>query len=131
MVVLDTDVLIDAMRGNDRAVEVLQELIEGHRPVAVSAITIMQLHHGIARSTKPQDELKNVESSLEALLTYPLDGSVAARAGALDGELTTRGKPIGVSDTIIGATGLEKGESVLTRNVKHFERINDLHVETY
>ncbi len=131
MVVVDTDVMIDVMNGKDAAVSYLDALLDGYRPVAVSAMTIMQLHHGIARSTMPLREQKMVETTLESLLTYPMDGDVASRAGQLDGGLSKRGEPIGVADTIIAATALERGEPVATRNEKHFRRIPGLNVETY
>lgn len=131
MVVLDTDFLIDAMAAKQPAVERLDELLEGYRPVAVSAVTVMQLHHGIERSSKPQAERERVAETLASLLTYPVDGSVAAHAGSIDGRLTGEGERIGVSDVLIGATALDRDEAVLTRNTEHFERIPDLDVETY
>jgi tRNA(fMet)-specific endonuclease VapC len=36
-----------------------------------------------------------------------------------------------MGDTIIGATALVHEEIVLTQNTKHFERIDDLEVESY
>lgn len=131
MVVVDTDFVIDVMREADEAVSRLQGLLDGYRPVAVSAMTVMQLHHGIARSSKPSDERERVEASLDAILTYPLDSAVAARAGQIDGTLAGEGNPIGVGDTVIGATAVAHDEAVLTRNVEHFERIPGLEVETY
>lgn len=131
MVVLDTDFLIDAMAAEDAAVERLDELLDGYRPVAVSAISVMQLHHGIERSSRPRAERERVTETLASLLTYPVDGSVAAQAGTIDGRLTSEGERIGASDVLIGATALDRDEPVLTRNTEHFERIPGLEVETY
>lgn len=83
------------------------------------------------RADSSQAERDRVTASLDALLTYPVSGSIAARAGELDGTLTDEGRPIGVSDTIIAATALSQDAAVLTRNTRPFERIPGLSVETY
>lgn len=131
MVVLDTDFLIDVMRSEPAAVEALRELVDGFEPVAISAVTVMQLHHGVARSDRPDTERRRIARALAAATTYAFDHDVAARAGELDGHLAKRGERIGAADTMIAATALEHTEPVLSRNVKHFERVDGLGVRTY
>jgi tRNA(fMet)-specific endonuclease VapC len=45
--------------------------------------------------------------------------------------LVSRSRPIGLEDVLIGATALVHGLVVATRNVRHFERIEGLFVESW
>jgi predicted nucleic acid-binding protein len=49
-------------------------------------------------------------------------------AGKLDGEQQSKGVIVPFADLLIGATALALGYSVLTVNVRHFERIPGLSV---
>lgn len=131
MVVLDTDFLIDVMHEDAVAVQELEQLLTSYEPVTLSAITVMQLHHGVARSSKPSQERRRIQDALQGAVVYPIDQRVAATAGELDGSLVQEGSRIGPADTLIAATALHHGESVLTGNVRNFERIEGLEVRPY
>lgn len=131
MVVLDTDFLIDLMRGDDGAVAFLEQMAKGYEPVAVSAITVMQLHHGIARARLPDREARQVEHALKGATVHALNREIAALAGRLDGELSACGSPIGPADVIVGATALYYNEAVVTRNARHFSKIKGLRIIQY
>ncbi len=47
------------------------------------------------------------------------------------GELESRGTPVGDFDIMIAATALAHNQSVLTRDVEHFQKIPGLAVETW
>lgn len=91
----------------------------------------MQLHHGIARSIYPDRETDNVRRVIAGINVYAVTYDIAARAGEIDGDLTARGVPIGLTDTLIAATALHHGEPVVTRNVRHFERVPGVEVRPY
>jgi len=52
----------------------------------------------------------------------PIDIRTAARWGAITGESEKRGKPLPVIDSLIAATAVVHGLTVVTRNVEDFER---------
>ncbi|MBM4248397.1 MAG: type II toxin-antitoxin system VapC family toxin [Euryarchaeota archaeon] len=131
MVILDTDFLIDLMRGDGGAVSYMKRMTEGYEPVAVSAITVMQLHHGIARARLREKEAERVERALKGATVHALTHDIAALAGRLDGDLAVRGSSIGPADVIIGATALHLNETVVTRNGRHFSRIKGLRIVAY
>jgi predicted nucleic acid-binding protein len=131
MVILDTDFLINLMAGDPGAVAFLERMAEGYEPVSVSAITVMQLHHGIARAGLPEREARKVELVLKGTTVHAFDRDIAALAGRIDGELAARGKPIGAADVIVGATALFYNVPVVTRNAKHFSRIKGLSITAY
>jgi tRNA(fMet)-specific endonuclease VapC len=65
---------------------------------------------------------------LADLTVYPYTKETALLAGKLDGEQQSRGAVIPFADLLIGATALALGYSVLTVNVRHFQRIPGLSV---
>ena len=128
---LDTDFLIDLMRGHEGAARLLEDLLEGTDPVGISAITVMQLYHGVARVAAPAAEAAKIENALKAIATYDLTREIAAEAGRIDGELVVRGEAIDPADVIIGTTAIRRNEPVVTRNSRHFSRIKGLRLVSY
>lgn len=55
---------------------------------------------------------------------------IALRAGQIDGECTSRGVRLPISDLLIGVTALELGYKVATANLRHFQMIPGLGVES-
>ncbi len=103
-ILLDTDVLIDHMRGHRR----LQ--IGGH--MSVSVVTRAELYAGHQRD----------ESAVEALLKrmgeLDVDRSIARRAGRIK-----RDAGLKIADALIAATALEHELPLVTRNRRHFARV--------
>lgn len=94
----------------------------------LSVVTIGELEKGIARlpastrRTRLQSWVRRdlVERFGGRLL--PIDIRTAARWGAITGESEKRGKPLPVIDSLIAATAIVHGLTVVTRNVEDFER---------
>jgi tRNA(fMet)-specific endonuclease VapC len=61
----------------------------------------------------------------------PFGQAEAIRAGDLLAALEAEGNPIGIEDVWIGATAIEHGLTVVTRNLKHFQRIMGLRSESW
>jgi len=53
----------------------------------------------------------------------PIDEPVALRWGVLDGECLRQGTPLSAADGLIAATALEHDLTIVTRNVKDFDRL--------
>lgn len=121
MIVADTDVLIDFLRGAEPiAGRVALELGKGF--LATTAVSAFELEAG---AHGPRQKLA-VEDLLDALRILPLGREAALRAGALHRDLSARGLGIGMADSLIAATCIEEGGVLLTRNRRHFERVNGL-----
>src|SRR5690349_16098796 len=116
------------MRGERRAVDRLNELLEAPDPVGVCTITLMQLYHGVARARVAQDEAARIDRALRGMTAFDLTREVAVAAGRIDGELAAAGTAIDPADVIIGATALGRNEAVVTCNRRHFSRIKGLRV---
>lgn len=105
--------------------------LAGGEFVAVSVITVAELLVGAARADRPERRLMRerfVHSLADAFPVLPVDIRVAERHAAIVAELTRQGAPIGLYDALIAATALANDCSVLTANVREFERVPGLRV---
>lgn len=119
-VIADTDVLIDFLRGRGAAEEVAIELRTG--ALQTTAITAFELWAG----AKGPKQAKVVEPLLDVLTIVGLDGSSARRAAHVRMVLERKGSGIGMADSLIAGICLDVGAVLLTRNQRHFERVEGL-----
>jgi tRNA(fMet)-specific endonuclease VapC len=118
--VLDSDVLIDYLRGAGPGRDLVRALTRG-AGYRVTAVTAFELALGRSYRQNPRP----VHTLLAApLLT--LTRKAGLRGGALLGELRGSGEGIGVRDAMQAGICLETGATLVTRNVAHFERIPGL-----
>ena len=121
MIVADTDVLIDFLAGrNPSADRVAAELERGG--LATTVMSRFELLSG-ARNVKQE---RMIGQLLDALPSLPLDRLAADRAASVRRRLERRGSSIGMGDSLIAGIVLIHGASLLTRNRRHFELVDDL-----
>lgn len=122
---LDTDVLINHLRGK----EILSaELLEDG--AAISIITLAELLYGVYKSDNPDESLSKLEENLNllGLIVENLNEIVIAEFGKNKAELESLGLRLEDFDLLIAATAIVSKLILVTRNVKHFERIKGLKV---
>ena len=125
---LDTDVVIDAIRGRPPAARRrLQSLSPDD--LAISAITVAELSYGARKSRTPDATRTLFEEFLLPFEILPFDRSAAEEHGRLRHLL--RRRPIGDRDLLIAAIAVAHGLAVATRNVREFRRVPDLNVEDW
>jgi predicted nucleic acid-binding protein len=115
--VVDTNVWIDALSGRLNAAAFLEITVQASW-AGYSAITRLELF-GLP-GLKHEEEHKIAEL-LKPFPEIPVDSRIIDRA-----ILVRKAKRIKVPDAIIAATALEKGCSLITRNVEDFKGINGL-----
>jgi tRNA(fMet)-specific endonuclease VapC len=98
--------------------------------VALSSITGAELHFGVAKSGS-QRNLLALEKFLAPLEVLPFDEAAMRHYGPLRSELERSGQPIGALDTLIAAHALALGATLVTNNVREFERVPGLTVENW
>ncbi|MFU8869850.1 type II toxin-antitoxin system VapC family toxin [Natronococcus sp.] len=128
--ILDTSFLIDVLRGNEE-VETTVQRVDSAGSAHVSAVTVMELWEGIHRSSASERERTAVENLLIDVRELPFDRDCAMTAGELNATLSRAGTPIEDPDVMIAATALVHDIPVVTNNVDHFDRIDDLEILTY
>ncbi len=121
MIVADSDVLIDALKGREPGARRVAEGLEAGT-LATTAVSTFELLSG-ARSPKQKEA---VETLLAALPILPLDQRAGETAASLRQELEAAGQAIGMADYLIAGICVSRSVALLTRNRKHFQRVPGL-----
>ena len=126
---LDTNIVIYVIK--QRPLAVRTKFNEQAGRMAISAITLSELMHGAEKSARPAANLAIVEDFCSRLevLAYPAKAS--AHYGSIRATLERAGTTIGVNDLHIAAHARCEGLTVVTNNVREFERVPALQVENW
>jgi predicted nucleic acid-binding protein len=93
-------------------------------------VSIGELYRGAFRSPNRQRWLHRIDDELlPRLVVLPYDTAVARIYGEVRAHLEAEGRMPGEADLQIAATALHHGLSVVTGNIRHFERVPGLRVE--
>jgi tRNA(fMet)-specific endonuclease VapC len=120
--VLDSDVLIDYLRGAGPGRDLIRTLAPG-AGYRVTAVTAFELALGRAYRANPRP--------VHVLLAAPvltLTRRAGLRGGALLHDLRSQGQAIDIRDAMQAGICLDADAPLVTRNVSHFERVHGLHV---
>jgi tRNA(fMet)-specific endonuclease VapC len=121
MIVADTDVLIDYLRGQGPLVERIA--VELERGLATTVVSAFELWAGAVGSRKRE---RAVDVLLAALAILPLDAGDARCAASVRRKLEQAGTSIGMADSLIAGICVRRRAILVTRNRAHFERVSDL-----
>lgn len=120
MIIADTDVLIDFLRGKGLADRIAYEIKTGG--LHTTAISAFELWAG----AKSSQQVAVVETLLAALIILPLESDSARRSAEIRRALEDKNATIGMADSLIAGICLERDGVLITRNKKHFERVSGL-----
>ena len=123
MIVTDTDVIIDSLRGTEPARSRIDlELSTGR--LATTVITAFELLSGARRSA----QRTAIEDLLSAMEILELGPDATLIAAGIRRRLESRGEGIGMADYLIAGICLSRNAMLLTRNRGHFQRVQGLHL---
>lgn len=122
MIVADTDVLIDFLSGREPIASVVGSAIAGEEGMSTTVVSRFELLSGV-RTAKQGSAVGRL---LEALSTLDLDSPAADRAARVRRDLERAGVSIGMADSLIAGIVLAHGGRLLTRNRRHFQRVEGL-----
>ncbi len=133
MYLLDTDILSNLLRRTPSMNLVAKIASTPRESQFTSSITLGELLYGAHRLGPMADALlERLNATLVPNLpVLPFDTDAARSYGEVRAELERRGTPIGDADLRIGAISLARGLTVVTGNVRHFNRIPGLPVENW
>jgi len=97
----------------------------------ISSITVFELAYGAEKSKWGEKTRQKLAMFLAPFTILPFDSEDAMVAGRIRGALEQHGTPIGPYDVQIAAQALAKGLTVLTHNMKEFQRVLDIKVEDW
>ena len=118
---LDTNILIDHLRGEAKATALLQDVAVGRVTASISVITESELLS--AHSLTPR-QLRDIAALLSVLPKLAVTSHVAQTAARF-----RRTYRIDLADALIAATASLAHATLVTRNLRHFRSVRELHVQ--
>lgn len=129
---LDTNICIYLINRKPQHEAVLRHM-DGlmYGDILISSITVAELRYGVAKSARPEQNKENFESFIERFEVAAFDDAAAAAYGNIRATLECAGTPIGPLDTLIAAHALCLQCTLVTNNVREFERVAGLKIENW
>ena len=114
--IIDTDVLIWYLRGNEAS----KKIVESNIPFSISVVTYMELVQGM----KNRDEMKKFQKQMQKwnVNIIQIDKEISSRAMFYVQEYALSHSMM-LADGLISATVVQNGEILLTANEKHYKFI--------
>ena len=117
-ILLDTDVLIDFLRGYSKAVKYVNA---NSSRIILSSIVVAELYAGV----KGESELTVLENFISLFIVLPVSSEIA-KTGGLYKRDYGKSHGVGLADAIIAASCEAVNAQLKTLNVKHYPMIKGL-----
>jgi len=127
-IIIDTDVLVDMLRGEEKTVKVISEFESRKRILSTTVINVFELYYGAYKSKKRLQNLNATRRLLERIIVLKMGSKSAEKAGQIYAELEAMGQTIGLRDLMVGAIAVSRGYTLITGNVKHMQKIKGLNL---
>lgn len=135
-IVLDTDFCIEILNGTIPKQAFITHF--GMKRIYITSSTIFELHRGLCKQfygknamsqKKFEKEQKTLNDFISSFIELPYDGKSATITAEIFEQLQSNGEDIGLYDCKIAGTILAHDlHDILTLNIKHFEKIDDLRI---
>lgn len=127
---LDTNICIYLIKNRPPSVrEQFERCARGE--IAVSSVTVAELAYGVQQSQHKRRNEVTMTKFLAPLETLDFDTRAAIDFGRVKVDLEAVGRPIGPYDMMIAAHARSMGMTLVTNNVREFERVDGLTVENW
>lgn len=115
---LDTDVLIDYLRGLDAA----RRFVDGqHQRLLISTVSVAELYAGV----KGEREEKQLADFVDSFEPLAVDLAIARQGGLFRNQYASS-HGIGLADALLAASALAHGADLATLNQRHFPMLADI-----
>lgn len=115
---VDTDVLVDFFRGEEKAVGFVKKY---SKRIVISAITVSELYAGV----RENEERSELDEFIELFTILPVTPEIAVKGGLYKRDFF-KSHHIGLADAIIAATAEIHEADLKTLNSKHFPMLRGL-----
>ncbi len=115
---VDTDVLIDFLRGYNKAISFIEKFSS---QIILSPIVVAELYAGV----KGAEELSILDNFVSQFRVIPITSEIA-KVGGLYKRDFRKSHGVGLADAILAATAEKEKAELKTLNVKHYPMINGL-----
>ena len=121
MILVDTNVLIEILKGKHKTLAHMERL--GEAP-ALSSVSLMELYYGAFNKS----EIKQIEKFASLFELIPISKRVSFKATELVRDYS-KSHNLDIPDSLIAATALVNNCKLLTYNIKDFRFIRGLEIE--
>jgi tRNA(fMet)-specific endonuclease VapC len=127
---LDTNTCICYLNQADSAVRRRLERTP-RQDVTTCSIVLAELYFGAWHSARREANLTLVSRFAGEFSSLAFDLTAAEVYGRIRSELSIRGEPIGPNDLLIASIALANGLSLVTHNLREFQRVPGLELEDW
>jgi tRNA(fMet)-specific endonuclease VapC len=124
----DTNAISAYMRGDN--LKLVEKMRDSFGELCLSVIVLAEREFGVTKGTNADARLKLAELA-QTLPVEPFTRDDSTHYAAIRHDLEARGAGIGPMDTLIAAQAMRLGATVVTRNVREFERVSGLKIENW
>ena len=131
MIVIDTPVAVDFLRGDKKVVADIESELGKTDSIGFSAVSFFELLNPIYHR-KLEAQEKAVKSFAHQLKLLPLDGAAAEESSKIMGSLLRVGQPVNALDVLIVGTAVANGaEKVISRDTDYDKigRVSEMKME--
>jgi len=126
---IDTDIIIYSIKGNPK---VRQRIAEKETiPKAISIITYGELLYGAKKSSQAEKNSAIIYRLAEIFPIIGISRSVIEAFADVKVALERKGEKISDMDLLIASTALSLNYTLVSNNVRHYERIRGLKLENW
>ena len=125
---LDTDWIVHWLKGSKKIIHKVEECKE--EGLNVSMISVAELYEGVYGSKNPEKDEQILKDFLNGVIVPEVTEDICRKFGQVRNNLRKRGELIGDFDILIASTALANNLTILTDNVKHYEKIEGLKFAT-
>ena len=115
---VDTDVLVDFLRGHKDAVDFIRTSSER---IVLSAVTVAELYAGVRDGM----ERRELDEFVALFPVIAVQRDIAAAAGLYHRE-HSKSHGVGLADATVAATARREKAGLRTLNVKHYPDVSDV-----
>ncbi|MDY6785326.1 MAG: type II toxin-antitoxin system VapC family toxin [Cyanobacteriota bacterium] len=126
---LDTNIISDLVKNPQGLIFQRIETV-GENKIRTSIIVACELQFGATKSGSSR-LARQLDSILGVLPILPLESSATPHYATIRNHLEQKGTPIGPNDLLIAAHALALNLTLVTANVREFNRVPNLNVENW
>ena len=124
MIVVDTDIAIEYLRGNEKVIKFINQ----SEDVYTTQITLAELFYGLYNGSAATKYWKMLGAFVGGMQILSLDVGSCKLFGKIKSTLKKKGKPIQDFDMLIAAITMTYDGTLVTRNKKHYEKVDGLQI---
>lgn len=117
--IIDTDIIIDYLRGNTNAVDFLES--QNPHKLNLSTLTLAELYAGV----RPGKETIILNEFFKIFTMLPLTAQISIQGGLWRRDYG-KSHGTGIVDALIAATAQEHKLTLITKNKKHYPMLKQL-----